>query len=275
MYFDLDQEKHFTMKNLLIPFAIIILTGYSCNSNNEHTDKPAFTGGIEFAEVLNHEGNMEELLLDVYMPENMEDANHEVILWVHGGGFRGGTREQGYIATLCRAFAEKGYVCIAPDYRLRKDPRKDYQATINDAVSDIHQALDWVIDNGKEYSYSPKKIIVGGGSAGGILLNNLVFQEEKEKHNRRIRAFINLWGSPENEALFEGIKRNDPPCLIIHGDHDELVPFRNSELLSSGLEKAGVYHELIAFAGSGHTPTDRMDDIITHITDFLEDLPTK
>jgi len=205
----------------------------------------------------------------------MEEARHEVILWVHGGGFRGGTREQGYIVSLSRAFAKMGYVCIAPDYRLRKDPRADFEGTIDDAVSDIHQALDWVTAHSKEFGYNPKKIIVGGGSAGGILLNNLCYQQEKEKHNRRIRAFINLWGSPDNEALFEGIGPKDPPCVIIHGDQDELVPFRNSELLSSGLENAGVYYELHRFEGSGHTPIDRMDEIIGHITTFLENPKTK
>ena len=103
----------------------------------------------------------------------------------------------------------------------------------------------------------------------------LCFQEEKERHNRRIRAFLNLWGSPDNKALFAGIKPDDPPTLIIHGENDELVPFRNSELLSAGLENAGVYHELFAFAGSGHTPIDRMEEIIAHITAFLERPATK
>ncbi len=230
---------------------------------------------IKFAQVINHKGNEEDLLLDVYMPDNDQKANHEVILWVHGGGFRGGDKRQGYIVTLCRAFAEKGYVCIAPDYRLRGDPRADYQGTVDDAVSDIHIALDWVIGHGKEFGYDPKKIIVGGGSAGGILMNKLCFQEEKERHNRRIRAFVNLWGSPDNEALFNGIKSHDPPTLIIHGMNDELVPFRNSELLSKGLENAGVYHELHAFAESGHTPIDRMEEIIGHVTAFLENPATK
>lgn len=230
---------------------------------------------IKFAEVQNHKGEAEELRLDVYMPDNKEKANHKVILWVHGGGFRAGTKKQGYIVRLCSAFAERGYVCITADYRLREEPRTDYQGTIDDAVSDIHMALDWVVAHGRELDYNSKKIIVGGGSAGGILLNHLCFQEEKEKHNRKIRAFINLWGSPDNEELFAGIQSSDPPTLIIHGDNDELVPFRNSELLSSGLESASVYHELNAFAGSGHTPTDRMDEIIASISAFLENPATQ
>lgn len=224
---------------------------------------------ISFAEVLNHKGENKELLLDVYRPGNNTEQNRRVIVLVHGGGFRGGDRRQGYIVTLSRFFAEKGYVCIAPDYRLREDPRADRQGTINDAVSDIHLALKWVTANGKRFNYNSNEIIVCGGSAGGILLNNLCFRKEKEKHNRKIKAFINLWGSPENEELFADIKKSDPPTLIIHGDQDQIVPFQNSVILSEGLKNAGVYYELHAFPGAGHTPIDQMDKITALITAFL------
>ncbi|MFO7668020.1 MAG: exo-alpha-sialidase [Bacteroidales bacterium] len=224
---------------------------------------------IAFAETINHKGEPVKLLLDVYMPGNTTGPKRKVMVWVHGGGFKGGDRRQGYIVTLSRAFAARGYVCIAPDYRLREDPGKDYQGTIDDAVSDIHLALKWVTAHGKKYDYDSKEMIVGGGSAGGILLSNLCFRKEKEKHNRKIRAFINLWGSPDNEKLFAGIEGGDPPTLIIHGDRDQSVPYKNSEMLSAGLQNAGVYYELHTFSGAGHTPIDQMDRIIDLITGFL------
>ena len=232
-------------------------------------DRVQVVKDISFGEVINHEGITETLLLDVYIPENDTELKRRVIVWVHGGGFKGGNRRQGYIVTLSHALAERGYVCIAPEYRLRKDPRADRQGTINDAVSDIDMALEWVKDNGRKFGYNPRKIIVGGGSAGGILLNNLCFRINKKRDNRRIKAFINLWGSPDNEELFTGIGPNDPPTLIIHGDNDQLVPFRNSELLSISLKNAGVYHELHALPGAGHTPIDQMEKIIDLITTFL------
>ncbi len=160
---------------------------------------------ISFNEVLN---------LDVYMPENDTALKRRVIVWVHGGGFKpGNDKTQGYIVSLSRAFAKRGYVCIAPDYRVREDPWADRQGTINDAVSDIYLALEWVIDNGEKYRYDPADIIVGGGSAGGILLNYLCFGRNKENANQRIKAFINLWGTPDDEELFAGIDRVSDPLL--------------------------------------------------------------
>jgi len=224
---------------------------------------------IPFGEVIDHKGNPLELLLDVYLPSAKVKPNGRVIVWVHGGGFRGGDRRQGYIVKLSRAFAEKGYVCISPEYRLREDPRADFPGTISDAVSDVYLALDWVAGHGKTYGYDPEEIIVGGGSAGGILLNYLCFGQNKRKINQRIECFINLWGSPFNEALISGIGKDDPPTLIIHGDQDELVPYPNSEMLAAGLKNAGIYHELHAFEGAGHTPIDQMDRIVGLVAGFL------
>lgn len=225
---------------------------------------------IPFGEVTDHKGNPLELLLDVYLPAENVEPNGKVIVWVHGGGFRGGDRRQGYIVKLSRAFAEKGYVCISPEYRLREDPRADFPGTISDAVSDVYLALEWVAGHGKAYGYDPAEIIMGGGSAGGMLLNYLCFGQNKQKIHQRIECFINLWGSPNDKALFSGIDKHDPPTLIIHGDKDELVPYHNSEMLASGLKNAGVYHELHAFEGAGHTPIDQMDRIVGLIEDFLK-----
>lgn len=241
-------------------------------NQKEVIDSLLYSKDIPFARVINHKGEEEQLLLDVYMPGKNQVQKQRAIVWVHGGGFKGGDRRQGYIVTISRAMAKMGYICIAPDYRLRENPGADLQGTINDAVNDIHKALDWVTDNGRKFGYNPSKIIVGGGSAGGVLLTNLCFQTNKQKHNRKIKAFINLWGSPDNEELFAGIRKQDPPTLIIHGDNDQVVPFQNSEKLSAGLNNAGIYNELHPFPGAGHTPIDQMEKIIQLITDFLNKL---
>ena len=48
------------------------------------------------------------------------------------------------------------------------------------------------------------------------------------------------------------VSPDDPPVLLIHGDADETVPFRQSELFLEELRKAGVTVELIRIRGGNH-----------------------
>ena len=45
-----------------------------------------------------------------------------------------------------------------------------------------------------------------------------------------------------------------PPFLLIHGDADPVVPFRQSELMQTALQQAGVEVELLRIPGGGHGP---------------------
>jgi acetyl esterase/lipase len=48
------------------------------------------------------------------------------------------------------------------------------------------------------------------------------------------------------------ISKNTPPCMIIHGDKDELVPMQQSTLFLDKLKAQGVTAELIVKKGGGH-----------------------
>jgi acetyl esterase/lipase len=71
-----------------------------------------------------------------------------------------------------------------------------------------------------------------------------------------------LWVPITDDTRLEAIARqvspvyhvtpDDPPTLIIHGDHDQLVPLQQSELIVEKLKKAGVETELVVKQGAGH-----------------------
>ncbi len=48
------------------------------------------------------------------------------------------------------------------------------------------------------------------------------------------------------------VSQDDPPFLLIHGDADKVVLFRQSELFQEELKKAGVTVELIRIHGGNH-----------------------
>ena len=58
-----------------------------------------------------------ELKLDVYQPQHPR-PDHACVLYVFGGGFMSGQRNDKYSVQCCQLLADKGFVAIAIDYRL-------------------------------------------------------------------------------------------------------------------------------------------------------------
>jgi acetyl esterase/lipase len=223
--------------------------------------KPSSTGSTQ--------GN---LRLDIYHPINALAALRPAILWFHGGGFRpGNDKRQVYIPRFARAFAARGIVGIAPDYRVRPDPTPNPAAAVLDGVSDGRQALAWVIANAAEYRIDPQRIFLAGGSAGGMLVLNLVHTSPGPLAG--LVGVIDLWGTPAGKwRSFERVNPGSPATLIVHGTADALVPYKNSLDFAAELKQAGISNTLIALPDAPHTPLSYMDQIIESITSFLEEI---
>lgn len=235
-------------------------------------DSVAVEKDILFGEVQNYKDSLEQLHLDVYYPYGDIEVNRPAILWVHGGGFRLGTKEQNYIVTLANEFAKRGYVCISTNYRLRENPDEDMEATISDATEDVMRSLMWVRTNSKKIGVNNNSLIVGGGSAGGIISTNLCFKDattEKDWNKKGIIALVNMWGSPGIERMYQTIDEKDPPTIFVHGTADTIVPFANCLWLSKELKNAGVRYEVFPIDGAGHTPVTHMDKIVENVSNFL------
>ncbi len=234
---------------------------------------------IEFGESTNFEGKTEKLLLDVYSPEGDKANKRPVILWFHGGGFRpGNDKTQSYIVKLATDFAQRGYVCVSVNYRVRTVPKDDKKGTMTDALADAMKGLSWIRSNQKQLKIDLKKIIVGGGSAGGMLAVNFCFKDQtsEEKWDKSgIIGLVDLWGSPEPDYMFSTTDKQDPPTIIIHGTADKLVPFENSVRLQKELESQKIKNELVTIEGGEHTPVKFYGDFVEKIASFIYALHTK
>jgi tetratricopeptide (TPR) repeat protein len=79
-----------------------------------------------------------------------------------------------------------------------------------------------------------------------------------------VSALTSFMGSPINRdaaAYREAspityVTPDDPPLLLVHGDADPVVPFKQSELMLAALEEHGVEARLIRIAGAGHGGND-------------------
>jgi len=232
-----------------------------------------------------------KLLLDLYLPAK-GSAPLPVIVWIHGGGWRSGSKGSGGRA---RPMLDRGYAVVDVSYRLSGE------AIFPAQVEDCKAAVRWVRANAAKYGLDPDRIGAWGGSAGGHLVAFLgtagdvkeFDTEANAEYSSRVQAVCDWFGptdflqmdkhslegsrlihdapeSPESRLVGGPIQdepyrslagkanpityvtKDDPPFLIMHGDKDMSVPLHQSELLYDVLKKAGVDATLRVVKGAGH-----------------------
>ncbi len=112
--------------------------------------------------------------LDVYtFKEAADGESRPVLVYVHGGGFTGGTKAGGgYYPQSATAWAARnGMVGVNIDYRLA--PGSTYPA----ASADLAAAMDWVRANIAEHGGDPDHIVIWGHSAGGNIVADYISTE--------------------------------------------------------------------------------------------------
>lgn len=67
------------------------------------------------------------------------------------------------------------------------------------------------------------------------------------------------------------IRAGLPPIITIHGDQDDIVPYKHAVQLHAALDKAGVPNQLVTIRGAGHGGFNRetMVNSFTAIREFL------
>ncbi len=118
--------------------------------------------GVEVIRDINYTAGGKRARLDIYRPRDVDLQNAPVLVQVHGGGWTIGTKEQQGLL-LMNAMAERGWVCVAMNYRLA--PKHPFPAQI----IDVKKAIAWTRENIAEYGGDPSYLVVTGGSAGGHL----------------------------------------------------------------------------------------------------------
>ena len=224
--------------------------------------------------------------LDLYVPDTGE--NSPLIIWVHGGAWRGGDKTN-YIRM---EYLKAGYAGASINYRLSQ------HAVFPAQIEDVKAAVRWLRANAETYRLDPNRFAAWGSSAGGHLVAMLgttgdiaEFEVgENLKVSSRIQAVVDYFGptdflqmdaqslpdglvhdapdSPESQLVggpiqehkdrvaranpITYVSKDDCPFLIIHGDQDKLVPYQQSVLLKDALEEAGVTVMLYKVEGGGH-----------------------
>lgn len=179
----------------------------------------------------------ENLDLDIYLPEFDSATSRPAIIFVHGGGFRTGTRNYEKATTFCKGLSSYGYVVASISYRLtRKGEPTGFgcNCTVNDklntfhaAVEDLQDATYFLIENREQFGIDPQKIILAGSSAGAETVLNTAYQPPYcyglDSGPVSFAGVISLAGAiPDTTKIYD---ESAVPSLLFHGTDDNLVPY--------------------------------------------------
>ena len=101
--------------------------------------------------------------LDVYEPTKEATAPRPVVLFIHGGSWNSGGKDDFIYKAIGRRLAKNGFVGVVISYRLSPQVQVPQQA------DDCARALAWTVANIKDYGGDPARIVLMGHSAGGGL----------------------------------------------------------------------------------------------------------
>jgi len=215
-----------------------------------------------------------KLLLDLYLPKKQNNSPLPLIVFIHGGGWRSGSKDNCFAR---EQLVKYGYAAACVDYRLSG------QAKFPAQINDIKAAVRWLRANAGEYNINPDKFGAWGNSAGAHLAVMLgVTGDVKElegnvgvtAYSSRVRAVVDWYGPVEFSAIiplknkfqeyYEAatqligqplesspdliskasplsyLTADDPPILIMHGVKDGVVPFQQSQTLYNALKQKGI-----------------------------------
>ena len=238
--------------------------------------------GIEFAQA----GNT-TLLLDLYRPPSSNAAAPwPTIVWVHGGAWRRGTRDNVPIESL----TSHGFAIASVDYRLSPVARFPAQ------VHDIKAAIRFLRANADHYGLDKQRFVIAGASAGGHLaalvgVSGGQLEGSVGKHSAEssaVSAIVSFYGASNLQTILSQstphglsvrvpalklllgdvptqkpdiarlanpvahVDKRDPPLLLIHGDQDPQMPINQSHELHGRYEQLGLPVQFKVLHGAAH-----------------------
>ena len=226
-----------------------------------------------------------DLYMDVYEPVAIpgDTLDRPTILFVFGGGFIMGQRDDPWVLPWFKLLNENGYRVVSVDYRLGlKGIRMRFdlfhliqsaeytKAAVDMGVEDVFASVRYLCDHAEELGVNPDNIVISGSSAGAMIS----LSAELEACNRTVRAEIlpegfhfagvmSFAGAIMSDSGKPVYKRTPCPHLLIHGTKDGAVAydkmgfgrwgmFGSSYLVEKVLAPAGYTYQIYRYVDHSH-----------------------
>lgn len=223
-----------------------------------------------------------DLYMDVYQPVT-DTVARPTILYVFGGGFVTGRRDDPYVLPWFKLLNENGYRVVSVDYRLGLkgvpmkfdlfhliQSAKYTKKAVDMGVEDVFASVRYLADNAEELGVDMDNIVIAGSSAGAMISLSC----ELEACNRTERAgvlpegfhfagVISFAGAIMSDTGKPSYRRTPCPQLLIHGTKDGAVAygkmgfarwgmFGSSFLVDKVLKPAGFEYQIYRYVGHSH-----------------------
>lgn len=246
------------------------------------------------------------LSLDVYYPEagaptTLDGKAKPTILYVFGGGFITGRRNDPYIIPWVKHILADGYTFVSIDYRLGlkgekldfglfgiAESAKKVKRAVDMGVEDVFSAVRFIADNSEALGIDPDNIVISGSSAGAMisLSSELETCSPTERtailpEGFRFKGVMSFAGAIMSDSGMPKYLSEPAPQLLFHGDADEAVTYKklafgklgyygSSSLVSDIFIKNGYVYNICRYPGHNHDIAAAMEATWPEQKRFLE-----
>lgn len=238
---------------------------------------------------------------DLYIPSGLDKLeNQYLILFIHGGSFNSGSKEDG--ESWCKYYATKWYITASVDYTLQNQGK---DASIYLMNEEIENAVKAIKQKTEELGYHIAGMAPCGVSAGGTLAMNLAYNGNSAipvKFVFQLAAptyfapsewsllmkvdrldseeeFCKMMTGKELEDYDTEIQNISPACivnedsvpsLIGYGLIDHCVPLSQKYYLIEVYDRDNVMYDYIEFPKSNHGMYNDLDKLQEFLDKSLE-----
>ena len=223
------------------------------------------------------------------LPTNRTEKT-PVHVWVHGGGWSGGTAaaSAGSTSPHGEYLAENlGIATLGIAYRCSGS-----SGTFSLAMEDVATAYQWALDNADTYNFDMTKVFFSGGSAGtplaalasqqlpnviGFIGFNGIYDFVNDAGDFGVGNWYkqNVPSEEANSAFFQ-LNDNPPATIMMHGDADTTISYTQSTRFANAINAKGGTAEAVIYPGEVHAffnPGQKAyEDVLYEIAVFMRNI---
>ncbi len=245
-----------------------------------------------------------ELRMDVYFPTSRDNSPLPALLYIHGGAWIAGDKDEAPLRADLPDLLARGYAVFSINYRLA--PLHRFPAQIEDCKCAVRS----IRANAKKYNIDPARLGVWGSSAGGHLATLLGVTEgvsefegdggypEQSSAVQAVATFFGPadlttsdWSLIDKLGFLSGfgtskywlraspvnyVNRQAPPFWVVVGDKDKIVSPKQGHRLFAELKSHQVQSSLLVVKNCGHefafseNPTPSRPEVSKQLVKFFD-----